>query len=362
MSLNRREVMKAAAWLVLGGAGGAWWMRGRELQCADAMTTDAAESVSVQGMATVDPLQGIQLSDAVVEILPDGQAALDILRQRYGAPDAAQSGPWLAALKTDIEADFAAGRVQQVGDWYLSDTELQVLAAAWAMHGEALLSAAEDELPWHTAAEARIVDLIDWGPRRTHRGIKFNEQSDGHCGLWFLANNVPQGLKIYIDGRERRLVASEQGFTSGIYDHVEAFLEQTGDHQIQLYDAINHKKQTLGVFQVMPLPEFHRYADGRVSSVFSDVLDWGPKRAELGQSFNTQPSGESAFWVKITCISKRAHLEFNGHRLPTTVQFDLVTARIEQHKLPEKSGRYPLRLIDAAAAEALIVGHMVISD
>ena len=64
---------------------------------------------------------------------------------------------------------------------------------------------------------------------------------------------------------------NENGFTTGIYQDVETFINQVGASDIIIYDTINHRKQLVGTFNVLPPFEFYQYEDGRFSTTFGKV-------------------------------------------------------------------------------------------
>lgn len=92
-------------------------------------------------------------------------------------------------------------------------------------------------------------------------------------------------------------------------------------------------------------------------SVFCEVDRWGPNTTGVGQPFNQQESGDSAFWVRTGCVPEGAVLMLDGTPLPTTVHSGgLVTARVP-HWADLSAGRYALTLHDAVSGERLMVGR-----
>jgi hypothetical protein len=263
-----------------------------------------------------------------------------------------------SAVKQAIVADFNADQTVVYQQWYLSLTEALIIASTIALFGSQ--SANSTEQTFANAPFEPFMTVTKWGPQETYQGVKFNEQPDGHCGFWVVAEDVPDSIQIYVAGKQRNVVISERGLTSGIYDDVDAFINQVGTSEIIAYDVIGHRKQKIGEFTVLPPFAFHQYPDQTYSAVFSEISNWGPQQAKLGEAFNVQPNGFAAFWVKGTSRSNDVMLRFNQKVHQVTVRKEVMTTSFSPNDLPREPGRYPVALLHESSDEELILGDIEI--
>jgi len=293
--------------------------------------------------------------------------SLSILRDQYTAP-VDQLLTHLNAKKkisfkdleekvlASISQDFTLGKIVKVDQWHISLTEALIIASAFDVLGvvaETKVIKTYDNAPFED-----FLTVEKWGPQETYQGIKFNEQPDGHCGLWVVATGVSDALQIYVAGKKRNVFVNEKGLTTGIYKDVDSFINTIGTSQIIAYDEINHVKQVIGEFKVLPPPKFHQYDDGSSSKVFSEIRKWGPKNALVGEVFNIQPNGYAAFWIKGSSRSKSVKLRFNNKEHTTTVRKDMITTSFSPLNLPSKPGKYPVSLVSHEHDEELLLGFM----
>jgi hypothetical protein len=90
------------------------------------------------------------------------------------------------------------------------------------------------------------------------------------------------------------------------------------------------------------------------------VEDWGPRETLENTSFNTQPCGTSAIWVKAVKISHstKTHILFGQETIPNSeIDFghDLVSFYVRD-ELINKSGSYEVRIIDGNSGNEINLG------
>jgi len=287
-----------------------------------------------------------QFPQAIKELMSD-EAYRDETEQQF-----------LDYLIHKIEQDYQNNDLIDVNLWKISRTEVLVMVAALQL-GVAVVKTEDNQSVENAPVEEFLV-VRSWGPKETYQGVKFNEQPDGHCGIWISAEGVNDGMEVYIAGEKSHAFINENGLTTGIYENVDEFINTVGESDIVVYDTINHRKQLIGTFQVLPAFEFYRYQDGTESSVFSVLKGWGPKTADVGEVFNQQQDNKAAFWIKINSKSTQIRLMFNGHSYQTTVRKDIVTSSFPAENIPNKPGKYPVYLISQEHDEKLHVGDFVI--
>lgn len=263
------------------------------------------------------------------------------------------------AIKQAIKKDFNQGDTIVFEKWYLSKTEALIIASSLTVMEDVVV---QEELvkTYENAPFENFVEVKNWGPKTTTQGVKFNEQPDGHCGIWVVADNISDALQVYVGDTKTNVFPNEKGFTTGIYKNIDEFINKIGTTQIIVYDMLKHRKQVIGEFEVFPPLEFHQYEDKSMSKVFSPITKWGPKKARLGEVFNEQPNGHAAFWVRGSSNSNDVKFLFNDIEHPTTVRKGVMTANVSPLDLPSKEGKYPVYLLHHGYSEKLLVGYMKI--
>lgn len=284
-------------------------------------------------MAAISFLGPVCLEQAGFDAHADrAQVVSELSGRLQGRIDRAAPGLELpAAVDTLIRADFAAGNLVEIDGWQLSAAECSLAALAAAVQDLRSPVAPQPE----EVRLGTIVEVTNWGPRSTLQGQKFNEQSDGHCGLWFKAVGAPASVAVLFDGKQQATQVYPEGLTSGISgQHMEEVLGRPGVYSVELLDRSARIRQPLGEFEVVAVPTAEELAS-------CEVTDWGPTQATAGEPFNEQPGGASAFWVRTDCAVPGAVLEFDGRALKTTVHSRLLTAPVPRgHEL--QAGDYPL--------------------
>lgn len=298
---------------------------------------------------------------------PTAEALSERLRERLGKALKGDRTQLESALGEAIRADFAAGRTCEADAWLLSQTECELAGLRWQLLGETPATTPVAALPPSEPAESvgkesedtanAIVEVSNWGPQSTEQGAKFNEQPDGHSGLWFVAQDVPAWVKVRIDGVEAPTTISEKGFTSGLFGETqERILANPGLYLIELYDPMRDIAQPIGEFEVRPLAERVLLADGTRSTVFCPVENWGPEETTVGVAANVQPDGSQGMWFILPCAPNRVQVLFGDDRLPARRTDRGVTVRVPLALL-ESPRTVAVKLRDADSGEELVVGQ-----
>jgi len=215
-----------------------------------------------------------------------------------------------AGLQQLMRADFAQSRVLDIEGWQLSETECQAIALAASLQGFNEPVAVALAPP----TEEVFLDVKNWGPQKTLQGERFNEQPDGHSGLWLVADNIPPSTILLFAGRQLETNVYDGSLTSGLHGKfMNSTINVPGNYPVELYDRSHHRVQPLGDFVVVerrePLP-FDQ----------CEVTLWGPVQAISGQPFNQQANGSSALWFQSNCTPENGVVMLDGVDMDTTMR------------------------------------------
>lgn len=78
--------------------------------------------------------------------------------------------------------------------------------------------------------------------------------------------------------------------------------------------------------------------------LFCPVETWGPKRAYVGERFNEQPDGRSAFYVKTNCDAEDLEIRLDGLSLWTSKYPGIMTTALDADELVSETGRHVMEL------------------
>lgn len=260
-------------------------------------------------------------------------------------------GSFQQQFETMIRNDFATNHVVDVEGWQLSATECQMVALAASLQGHRGMKAPK-KVP---ARIGQIAEVEDWGPKSTVQGAKFNEQPDGHSGLWVKAAGVPVSVVVVFADKNQTTQVYADTITSGLRGQfMDDVINTPGEYSVALYDKSRRLIQPIGQFQVLKPGVL---ANNMEAADLDKCLveKWGPSHATAGKPFNPQPQGESAFWIKTNCALDGSKLILDGVNLDTTVRKNLLTALVPRgHKM--KSGNYELEIKLGFSERILKVG------
>jgi hypothetical protein len=256
-------------------------------------------------------------------------------------------------LQEAIQSDFNQDRILDIDGWQLSETECQAAALAASMQGFNEPIDVEQTPP----VEMKFVEIENWGPQRTLQGESFNEQPDGHSGIWVKAIGIPASTVLLFSGVTQPTNVYAEHLTSGLRGKfMNTTIGTPGTYTIDLYDRSRHRIQRIGEFEVIkrtaPIP-FYKCR----------VADWGPQQATSGEAFNEQPNGASAFWIRTNCALPEAVVVLNDRELKTTIRPNdgLITASLlDGHELPP--GQYKVELHYGDGGNMLQVGALNVAE
>lgn len=273
-----------------------------------------------------------------------------------------QAATYNKKISLAIIEDFRNNHLCNIDGWQLSQTECLLAAAFVSFDNYIKPLIVTKQQNFQNASVENFLNITNWGPQKTLKNTVFNQQTDGHAGLWFAVDNPPPNLKVVIDGKNEITFTNESSITSGIHDldELKLFLNKVGKSEVAIYDSINNRKQIIGYFEVLPIPEKLVYADGTKSEVFCPIENWGPKMAQRHMAFNIQPNGNAAIWIKTKCAPKMTKVLINNFPIKTTVSSGLVTASVPIKNIKTNNDNYEVKLFDKVTNESLLIGKIKI--
>ena len=340
----RTGVLAGAIAAALPGCG---WFGRDPLDLIDVPALDAL-ALGVRGFDPApfaggdEPLEGLRRRIAAV-MVEHGDRGSDL-------------GPAFAAA---LAAQHAAGRTRVQDGWVLAEAEhdlLQLSARLHAAAGSTPRIAVPDPA---SAPVGEFLAVRAWGPRSACERSGFNLQSDGHSSFWIqLDGEPPQGLVVYVG--EHRVPTTQVGnVVSTRIDppYIDAWFGRAGALPVYLYSTRHRRRHHVGDFEVLPGGDFATTTDGRTSTVFREVVDWGPRSTPVDTPFNPQGEDDSAIWINTACAPPGARLRLGDRDLATTVSATAVSGRLRGRTLLRNPGKLALVLHDPASGESVQVGE-----
>lgn len=304
-------------------------------------------------------LTSLTSSDALGRAWLDEQNPEPTLEQ-LGAVIASTIDPTattLSALTAEqIRNDFSQNNLCSINGWQLSMTEcqltaLRVLAVEANPANATILEARAKARLNAELAIGEIAPLSNWGPKSTLQGEKFNEQADGHSGMWFQFQGAPGRARIMIDGEYARTNVRSDVVTSGLFGEVqERILSTPGAYEIALVDPVRKIKQPIGELIVQ---------DKKNYGEFCAITRWGPQETSVGVAANEQPDGSMGIWAFTDCVPDNVELRFGDDPLRLTRMDFGFTSSIPLAfiETPETKA---LRLVNTVSNEDIVVGRITI--
>lgn len=210
-----------------------------------------------------------------------------------------------------------------------------------------------DPLALTAAAEAKLVEVIEWGPQE----LEAHYAGGDEVPLFWLhaSEPIPTGAGLELGGRRLQVVHRTERF----------LLARPGHHHfgspgeplpLRLSSTSGRRAQTLGEVGLRPPTVRVRMADDSLSRL-CDVEDWGPQESAVDEPANRQPDGRMGLWVRAACLPPQVQIEFAGQTVETTVQGRLATAAVALDGLRHLP-TLPIALVDPLHGHRLAVGEL----
>ncbi len=93
---------------------------------------------------------------------------------------------------------------------------------------------------------------------------------------------------------------------------------------------------------------------------FCPITAWGPRKTQVGQPFNLQPDGRSAWWLKTECAPDETRWLVDGRPIDTVMRLPVITAATEANELIDQPGQHRLELLDPVTGARIHVGDFTV--
>lgn len=248
------------------------------------------------------------------------------------------------ALTLAVRRDYLSGDVVEVEKYLLSETE--ALFVRYALENQGLADVAY-EAPAPEIVDGRIARDVKFGPGFTVVGRVFNEQPDGHGGIWVRAKNTPAGTVITVNDRPIKTTRKPEVLTGAVYgEDLRALIAKPAKHTIALFVPDTGVRQELGEIEIRPRPPAAMMENGEPSTVFCEIDEWSIKSGDRGDKIV----------VKTLCGPRSSAVYLGEAALTTRVRPRTIEAIFDSSTLD--SGEQPLRLVDVHSGQAILLGNL----
>jgi hypothetical protein len=276
----------------------------------------------------------------------DPYAAEEKLLSRIGfsASQLVQDAEFYEALTLAVRRDYLSGDVVEVEKYLLSETE--ALFVRYALENQGLVDVAY-EAPAPEVVDGHIASDVKFGPGFTVVGRVFNEQPDGHGGIWVQAKNTPAGTVITVNDRPIKTTRKPEALTGAVYgEDLKALIAKPAKHTIALFVPDTGIRQELGEIEIRPRPPAATMENGEPSTVFCEIDEWSVKSDDRGDRIV----------VKTLCGPRSSAIYLGEVALTTRVRPRTIEAIFDSSTL--NSGEQPLRLVDVHSGQAILLGNL----
>ena len=263
-----------------------------------------------------------------------------LLERLATAPDAFSSESALVtALQAAMHQEIIDGQTTPLNQILVSRTEADLILCA-LMYAPAMEeSTAPAENLDNFAVNPRF------GPRKTVVGQVFNEQPDGHGGIWIATDKpLPAATKIEFSGEVLKSTWRSNVVTGAVYGALlQRVLSAEGEHEVALLNSDTGGRQVLGVMKIDKRPPPAITENGQKSEVFCQV----------DGVQNRQADGKTVLSVKTQCAPRGTKILIGDRSIETTVNQSSLTAELPA--AIEPGSGIPMRLFDPVSGDTVVL-------
>ncbi len=243
----------------------------------------------------------------------------------------------VTALQATMHQEIIDGQTTQLNEILMSQTEADLILCALMYAPAVEESAIANENQNEFAVNPRF------GPRKTVVGQVFNEQPDGHGGIWISTDGpLPATTKIEISGQLIKTTWKSNVVTGAVYgDLLQKIISATGEHEVALLDTDTGGRQVIGAMKVEKRPPPALTENGQRSNVFCRI-----------DRVQKKPIGEKVrLSVHTQCSPRGATILIGDSSIKTKFNDGVITAELPD-ALSAASGD-PWRLFDPVTGDTV---------
>lgn len=179
------------------------------------------------------------------------------------------------------------------------------------------------------------VDVLDWGPKQLTPGEGFNVQADGKSTFWFRIESGRGNPALHIgDDVAVPMTIAGKAASAGVTPDQLAKLAADAPVRWVCPDGTEGAIGTLSVAgqaapgkAATPAPPPADAVQAPAAACRAGIKDFGPRRVKIGEGFNVQPNGQSAFWMVVEPGSEGFGLWAAGQKIDITRSGDTLSFR-----------------------------------
>jgi len=263
-----------------------------------------------------------------------------LLKRLEAVPGAFDSEEMLmTTLQAVMHAEIKDGNTSVLNQLVLSQTEADLILLA------TLYAPAVKNVTTTDNGKNEFAVNPKFGPRKTVVGQVFNEQPDGHGGIWVVTDKaLPATTKIEIAGQAIKTTWRSNVVTGAVYgDLLNKVISMTGEYEVALLNTKTGGRQVIGSMEIQKRPPPAITEDGEDSTVFCEI-----ERVQMGQL-----DDKSILTIQTRCAPRGARILIGDSSIGTKFNHSTLTADLTD--IVSSNAQNPWRLFDPISGDMIIL-------
>lgn len=263
-----------------------------------------------------------------------------LLKRLEAVPGAFDSEKMLmTTLQAVMHAEIKDGKTSVLNQLVLSQTEADLILLA------TLYAPAVKNVTMADNARNEFAVNPKFGPRNTVVGQVFNEQPDGHGGIWVVTDKaLPATTKIEIAGQAIKTTWKSNVVTGAVYgDLLNRVISITGEYEVALLNTETGGRQVIGSMEIQKRPPPAVTEDGEDSTVFCEI-----EHVQMGQ-LDDKP----ILTIQTRCAPRGARILIGDSSIETKFNHSAITANLTD--IVSSNAQNPWRLFDPISGDTIIL-------
>ena len=263
-----------------------------------------------------------------------------LLKRLGTVPGAFDSeGALVAVLQAVMRAEIKDGKTSSLNQLLLSQTEADLILYAM------LYAPAAKSVKVEKKAQNKFAVNPKFGPRKTVVGQVFNEQPDGHGGIWVVGDKaLPETTKIEIAGQTIKTTWRSDTVTGAVYGELlNKVISTAGEYEVALLNTATGGRQVIGSMEIEKRPPPATTENGESSTVFCDI----------GRVQEKQANGRPILSIQTQCAPRGARILIGDRSIETKFNHAAITADLSG--IVSLDTAAPWRLFDPLSGDTIIL-------